>query len=82
MNKKTIITILFALVAVAEQGQKVWKNPGYRNEPCGFQFDVNEVEFRPDETGYHYTFFGSLSESFYSFNIQPRNIIVKMQIKI
>ena len=53
MNKKTIITILFALVVVAEQGQKVWKNPGYRNEPCGFQFDVNEVEFRPDETGYH-----------------------------
>ena len=35
-----------------------------------------------DETNYCYTAFGSLSESFYSFNIRPRNIIIKMQIKI
>ena len=35
-----------------------------------------------DETDYRYTSFGSLSESFYSFSIRPRNIIVKMQIKI
>ena len=35
-----------------------------------------------DETNYRYTSFGSLSESFYSFNIRPRNIIIKMQIKI
>ena len=35
-----------------------------------------------DETDYRYTSFGSLSESFYSFNIRPRNIIIKMQIKI
>ena len=34
------------------------------------------------ETDFCYTSFGSLSESFYSFNIRPRNIIVKMQIKI
>ena len=36
----------------------------------------------PDETNYRYTSFGSLSESLYSFNIRPRNIIIKMQIKI
>ena len=35
-----------------------------------------------DETNYRYTSFGSLSESFYSFNIRPRNIIIRMQIKI
>lgn len=35
-----------------------------------------------DETDYRYTSFGSLSESLYSFSIRPRNIIVKMQIKI
>ena len=35
-----------------------------------------------DETDYRYTFFGSLSESFYSFSIRPRNIIIKMQVKI
>ena len=55
MNKKTIITILLALVAVSGWAQKVWTNPGYRNEPHGFQFDVNEVEFRPDETVLHIT---------------------------
>jgi thiol-disulfide isomerase/thioredoxin len=55
MNKQTIITILLALVAVSGWAQKVWNNPGYRNEPHGFQFDVNEVEFRPDETVLHIT---------------------------
>ena len=35
-----------------------------------------------DETDYRYTSFDSLSESLYSFNIRPRNIIIKMQIKI
>ena len=35
-----------------------------------------------NETDYRYTSFGSLSESLYSFNIRPRNIILKMQIKI
>ena len=35
-----------------------------------------------DETYYRYTSFGSLSESLYTFNIRPKNIIVKMQIKI
>ena len=55
MNKKTIITMILALVAVSGWAQKVWTNPGYRNEPHGFQFDVNEVEFRPDETVLHIT---------------------------
>ena len=55
MNKKTIVTILFALVAVSGWAQKVWTNPGYRNEPHGFQFNVNEVEFRHDETVLHIT---------------------------
>ena len=35
-----------------------------------------------DETKYRYTSFGSLSESFHSFSIRPRNIIIKMQVKI
>ncbi|MBR2232528.1 MAG: TonB-dependent receptor, partial [Prevotella sp.] len=35
-----------------------------------------------DESDYCYTSFGTLSESLYSFNIRPRNIIIKMQIKI
>ncbi len=35
-----------------------------------------------NETDYRYTSFGSLSESLYSFKIRPRNIIIKMQIKI
>ena len=52
---KTIITALLALAAVVGQAQKVWNNPGYHNEPHGFQFDVNEVEFRPDETVLHIT---------------------------
>ena len=55
MNKKIIFSILFALVAVSGWAQKVWTNPGYRNEPHGFQFDVNEVEFHPDETVLHIT---------------------------
>ena len=55
MNKKTIITLLLMLIAVSGWAQKVWTNPGYRNEPHGFQFDVNEVEFRNDETVLHIT---------------------------
>ena len=55
MNKKTIITLLLMLIAVGGWAQKVWTNPGYRNEPHGFQFDVNEVEFRNDETVLHIT---------------------------
>ncbi len=35
-----------------------------------------------DETDYRYTSFGPLSESFFTFNIRQRNIIIKMQIKI
>ena len=55
MKKKTIITILLALVVINGWSQKAWTNPGYRNEPHGFQFDVNEVEFRQDETVLHIT---------------------------
>ena len=55
MKRTTILTFLFALVAMTGWGQKVWTNPGYRNVPKGFQFDVNEVEFRPDETVLHIT---------------------------
>lgn len=35
-----------------------------------------------NETDYRYTSFGTLSESLYSFNIRPRNIIIKMQVRI
>ena len=55
MKRTTIISLLLALVAMTGWGQKVWTNPGYRNVPKGFQFDVNEVEFRPDETVLHIT---------------------------
>ena len=55
MIKQTIITILLLLTTVNGWAQKVWTNPGYRNEPKGFQFDVNEVEFRNNETVLHIT---------------------------
>ena len=55
MNKQTIITLLLILITATGWAQKVWNNPGYRNEPHGFQFDVNEVEFRKDETVLHIT---------------------------
>ena len=55
MNKQTIITILLLLTAVNGWAQKIWTNPSYRNEPQGFQFDVNEVEFRNNETVLHIT---------------------------
>ncbi len=55
MKRLTFLTLLLALVAMTGWGQKVWPNPGYRNVPKGFQFDVNEVEFRPDETVLHIT---------------------------
>ena len=55
MNKQAIITLLLLLSVVSGWAQKVWTNPGYRNEPHGFQFDVNEVEFLPDETVLHIT---------------------------
>ncbi len=55
MNKHIIFSILLALIAANGWAQKIWTNPGYRNEPHGFQFDVNEVEFRPDETVLHIT---------------------------
>ncbi len=55
MIKQTIITALLLLTAVNGWAQKVWTNPGYRNEPKGFQFDVNEVEFRNNETVLHIT---------------------------
>jgi len=47
--------MILALVAVSGWAQKVWTNPGYRNESHGFQFDVNEVEFRKDEIVLHIT---------------------------
>ena len=43
---KTIITLLLTLTTANGWSQKVWNNPGYRNEPHGFQFDVKKVEFR------------------------------------
>ena len=55
MNKHIIFSILLALIAANGWAQKIWTNPGYRNEPHGFQFDVNEVEFQPDETVLHIT---------------------------
>ena len=55
MKRLTFLTLLLVLVAMTGWGQKVWTNPGYRNVPKGFQFDVNEVEFRPDETVLHIT---------------------------
>ena len=49
------VAFLLLLTVVSGWAQQVWTNPGYRNEPHGFQFDVNEVEFRPDETVLHIT---------------------------
>ena len=55
MNKQTIFTLLLILATFNGWAQKVWTSPSYRNEPHGFKFDVNEVEFRPDETILHIT---------------------------
>ena len=49
------VAFLLLLTVVSGWAQQVWTNPGYRNEPHGFQFDVNKVEFRPDETVLHIT---------------------------
>ena len=43
MNKHIIFSILLALIAANGWAQKIWTNPGYRIEPNGFQFDVNDV---------------------------------------
>ena len=55
MNKQTIFTLFLILASFNGWAQKVWTSPDYRNEPHGFQFDVNEVEFHPDETVLHIT---------------------------
>jgi len=55
MNKKIIITLLLILTTVNGWAQKVWTNPYFLNEPHGYQFDVNEVEFLNDETVLHIT---------------------------
>ena len=54
MNKKTIITILLALVALAGQAKKtiVWENPaiGYSDKPY---FEIHKVELTKEKTALH-----------------------------
>ena len=54
-NNRFILVILFFIVAINGWAQKVWVNPAFRNESLGSKFDVNEVEFQPDETVLHIT---------------------------
>ena len=54
-NNRSILVILFFIVAINGWAQKVWINPVFRNESLGSKFDVNEVGFQPDETVLHIT---------------------------
>ena len=56
MNKKTIITILFALVAVAGQAQKkvVWENPSAFMGASNSMFEITKVELKQTETVLHF----------------------------
>ena len=73
MNKKNIIILLLILATFNGWAQKVWTSPGYRNETHGFQFDVNEVEFLPDETVLHITVRNRPNAKF-SFGIAEYNL--------
>ena len=55
MNKKTIITILFALVAVAGQAQNqvVWENPSAFMGASNATLDITKVELKQTETVMH-----------------------------
>ena len=55
MNKKTIITILLALVAVAGQGQKqvVWEKPAAFMGAYNSTFEITKVELKQTETVLH-----------------------------
>jgi len=55
MNKKTIITILFALVAVAGQAQNhvVWENPSAFMGASNSMFEITKVELKQTETVMH-----------------------------
>ena len=55
MNKKTIITILLALIAMAGQAKQktiVWENPaiGYSDKPY---FEIHKVELTREKTALH-----------------------------
>ena len=56
MNKKTIITILFALVAVAGQAQNqvVWENPSAFMGASNSMFEITKVELKQTETVIHF----------------------------
>ena len=55
MNPKTILTILFALVAVAGQAQKqvVWEKPSAFMGVSNATFDITKVELKQTETVMH-----------------------------
>ena len=55
MNKQTIITILFALVAMAGQGQKqvVWEKPAAFMGAYNSTFEITKVELKQTETVLH-----------------------------
>ena len=55
MNKKTIITILLALVAMAGQGQKqvVWEKPAAFMGAYNSRFEITKVELKQTETVLH-----------------------------
>ena len=56
MNKKTIITILFALIAVAGQAQNqvVWENPSAFMGASNSMFEITKVELKQTETVLHF----------------------------
>ena len=56
MNPKTILTILFALVAVAGQAQNpvVWENPSAFMGASNSMFEITKVELKQTETVLHF----------------------------
>jgi thiol-disulfide isomerase/thioredoxin len=53
MNKKTIITALLALVALAGQAQIVWEKPEAFMGRLNGEFTITQVELKPTETVLH-----------------------------
>lgn len=53
--KSTIITALFALVAIAGQAQVVWESPSAFMGDYNSEFDITKVELKSTETVLHVT---------------------------
>ena len=57
MNKKTFITLLYVLIAMAIQAQKpiVWEKPSAFMGQYNSEFNITKVELKQTATGQHIT---------------------------